>query len=201
MHDNNLNKNSDIRKNTDLEGLMRTYGNMVLRVAYMYVKNKENAEDIFQEVFLSAYKAEANFRGESDYSTWLYRITVNKCKDFLKSAYNNRVVTADEEEDYYENDGAIFGSEESAEAVFMEKLEGEKLLDAVMRLPDKYKEVILAVYYKELELKEASKLLGIPEGTIKSRLFRARETLKSLLKGEFIIALCILTGLAAGIQL
>ena len=75
----------------DLESLMRTYGNDVLRMAYSYVKDYDTAEDIFQEVFIKVNANLAAFRGESSIKTWLLRITVNACKDYLKSAYSRRV--------------------------------------------------------------------------------------------------------------
>ena len=80
----------------DLESMMRTYGNDVLRTAYMYVKDIHTAEDIFQEVFIKADRNKEGFRGESSVKTWLIRITVNACKDYLKSAYNRRVTPLQE---------------------------------------------------------------------------------------------------------
>ena len=174
-----------------LEELMRIHGNMVLRTAYMYVKNKETAEDIFQEVFLSAYNAFEDFRNEASYSTWLYRITVNKCKDYLKSAYNRNVVLADEDNDFDDNDGAVFGREKSAEDIFMETANAGSVREAVMALPAKYKDVVMAVYFKELDMSETAKILNIPEGTVKSRLYRAKEALKELLRNEFLILLFV----------
>ena len=82
---------SDAPECPDLESMMCTYGNDVLRTAYMYVKNIHTAEDIFQEVFIKADRNKESFRGESSVKTWLIRITVNACKDYLKSAYNRRV--------------------------------------------------------------------------------------------------------------
>ena len=81
----------------DLESMMRTYGNDVLRTAYMYVKDIHTAEDIFQEVFIKADRNKEGFRGESSVKTWLIRITVNACKDYLKSAYHRRVTMFSEE--------------------------------------------------------------------------------------------------------
>ena len=80
----------------NLESMMRTYGNDVLRTAYMYVKDIHTAEDIFQEVFIKADRNKESFRGESSVKTWLIRITVNACKDYLKSAYNRRVTPLQE---------------------------------------------------------------------------------------------------------
>ena len=75
-----------------LEELMREYGNDVLRMAYLYVKDIHTAEDIFQEVFLKVNQKLDTYEGRSSVKTWLLSITMNTCKDFLKSAYQKRVV-------------------------------------------------------------------------------------------------------------
>ena len=82
-----------------LETLMRQYGNDVLRLAYLYVKEYHLAEDIFQDVFLKVNQNLEDFRGESSIKTWILRITVNTCKDYLKSAYHNRVQRLSEEQE------------------------------------------------------------------------------------------------------
>ena len=77
-------------KEEQLEWLMEQYGDLVMRLAYTYVKEKQIAEDISQEVFISCYKHLQHFERRSTYKTWIYRITVNKCKDYLKSwSYRN----------------------------------------------------------------------------------------------------------------
>ena len=75
-----------------LEGLMREYGNDVLRMAYLYVKDMHTAEDMFQEVFLKANEKLDTYEERASIKTWLLRITMNTCKDYLKSAYHSRVV-------------------------------------------------------------------------------------------------------------
>ena len=150
----------------DLEGLMRTYGNDVLRTAYLYVKDIHLAEDIFQEVFLKVNNRYDSFRGECSVKTWLLQITINTCKDYLKSAWNQKVETTDE-----------FKTQQVVEEGY-EKIEKQ----AVMELPDKYKEVVLCVYYQELSIEEAADTLQIATGTVKSRLNRARQKLKSSLE-------------------
>ena len=76
----------------DIETLMRQYGNDVLRTAYMYVKDVHTAEDIFQDVFIKVNQKLSTFEGNSSIKTWIIRITINTCKDYLKSAWNRRVV-------------------------------------------------------------------------------------------------------------
>jgi len=161
----------------DIETLMREYGNDVLRTAYSYVKDKYAAEDIFQETFIKAYRALENFRDESNIKTWLIRITINAAKDYLKSAYNQKVVPMMEfKEDAIVSDGD-FEEVENRDR-------DEQVKKTVMSLPDGYREVILCVYYHEMSVADTAASLGIAEGTVKSRLSRARDMLKNKLEGR-----------------
>lgn len=161
----------------DIEELMREYGNDVLRTAYAFVKDKEAAKDLFQETFIKAYHNLDKFRGESSVKTWLIRIAVNVCKDYLKSAYQKKVVpmTEIEEESLYSEDD--YEEVENADR-------NEQIKKAVMSLPDSYREVIICTYYKEMGVAETAAALGVPSGTVKSRLARAREVLKNKLEGR-----------------
>ena len=167
-----------IKEEYDLEYLMRTYGNDVLRMAYSYVKDYDTAEDIFQEVFIKVNAKLEEFRGESSIKTWILRITVNACKDYLKSAYNRRVTMFSEEEE--ENIPAADMVEE-----IERKQDGEKIREALLLLPEKYREVLVCLYFEERSVAEAAKVLGLSEGTVKSRLSRAREKFRVILEREW----------------
>ena len=162
----------------DLEGMMRTYGNDVLRTAYMYVKDIHTAEDIFQEVFIKADRNKESFRGESSVKTWLIRITVNACKDYLKSAYSRRVTMFSEEE---ENQIPTDDTTEEIER----KQDGEQIRKALLLLPEKYREVLVCLYFEERSVAETAKVLGLSEGTVKSRLSRARDKFRVILEREW----------------
>lgn len=165
------------KKEYDLEVLMREYGNDVLRTAYLYVNDMSAAEDIFQEVFIKVNQNLATFRGESSIKTWIIRITINMCKDHLKSAYQRKVVPM---MDYKED--AIISEDCSSEVEKME--EARTIREAVQNLSENDKDVILCVYYQEMSMKETAEYLNIPEGTVKSRLLRAKEKLKKQLEGR-----------------
>lgn len=159
----------------DLETLMREYGNDVLRTAYLYVKDTHIAEDIFQEVFIKVNKNLHTFRELSSIKTWIMRIAINTSKDYLKSAYHSRVVPMMEFlEDAItsEND---FDGVEREETITTVK-------EAVMELPEHYKEVVICVYMNEMSLEETADSLGVPVGTVKSRLARAKDKLKEKLE-------------------
>ena len=161
----------------DIENLIRQYGNDVLRTAYMYVKDSHTAEDIFQEVFIKVNQKLSTFEGNSSIKTWIIRITINTCKDYLKSAWNRRVIPMME----YQEDQIIsdtdFDSVESQDT-------NDIIKAAVLSLPAKYKDVVLCVYYNEMTIAEAAIALRVAEGTVKSRLSRARQKLKSALEGR-----------------
>ena len=171
---------NDLLENTaayDIENLIRQYGNDVLRTAYMYVKDNHTAEDIFQEVFIKVNQKLSTFEGNSSIKTWIMRITINTCKDYLKSAWNRRVIPMME----YQEDQIIsdtdFDSVESQDT-------NDIIKTAVLSLPAKYKDVVLCVYYNEMTIAEAAIVLRVAEGTVKSRLSRARQKLKSALEGR-----------------
>lgn len=171
---NNLSENTAAY---DIENLIRQYGNDVLRTAYMYVKDNHTAEDIFQEVFIKVNQKLSTFEGNSSIKTWIMRITINTCKDYLKSAWNRRVIPMME----YQEDQIIsdtdFDSVESQDT-------NDIIKTAVLSLPAKYKDVVLCVYYNEMTIAEAAIVLRVAEGTVKSRLSRARQKLKSALEGR-----------------
>ncbi|HKL79560.1 MAG TPA: sigma-70 family RNA polymerase sigma factor [Mobilitalea sp.] len=161
----------------DIETLVRQYGNDVLRTAYMYVKDVHTAEDIFQEVFIKVNNKLSTFEGNSSIKTWIIRITINTCKDFLKSAYNRKVVPMMD----YQEDAII--SESDYDEV--EKQDTNSLIKkTVLSLPEKYRDVVLCVYFQEMTIAETAKVLNIAEGTTKSRLSRARLKLKEVLEGR-----------------
>lgn len=179
MHstDQNQGMHEDVMPEYDLESLMREYGNDVLRTAYMYVKDIHTAEDIFQEVFIKVNKNLHTFRGQSSIKTWLLKITMNTAKDYLKSAYNSKVVPMME---FLED--AIVSEDDFSE---IEKEETKKTVhQAVLELSEHYKDVVTCVYLNEMSLEEAAVNLGIPIGTVKSRLNRAKEKLRDILEGR-----------------
>ncbi len=161
----------------DIETLVREYGNDVLRTAYSFVRDREAAKDLFQETFIKANYNLDKFRGDSSIKTWLIRITVNVCKDYLKSAYQKNVVPMTQVE---EDSLRVEDDHEQIENADRD----EQIRRAVNSLPENYREVVLCVYFREMSVADTSAALGVPEGTVKSRLARAREVLKSKLEGR-----------------
>lgn len=158
---------------TVVERLIEQYGQEVYKIAYFYMKETQLAEDVFQEVFYKVIKNYHKFNHQSSEKTWLIRITINTCKDMLRTSWIKRVTTF----------GVLQDSENEYEKPYdIEKKETNKeLYELIQQLPQKYKEIVLLFYYKDLTYEEISEILQIPEGTVRSRLSRAREKLKKMM--------------------
>jgi RNA polymerase sigma-70 factor, ECF subfamily len=155
-----------------LDELMKLYGQEVLQLVYSYVKDKTLAEDLTQDIFVKCYKSLDTFNGKSKLKTWLWRIAINHCKDFLRSWYNKNVVFNGDKE--HISNASISKVEEAV----VQKDEDDQLIHSIMMLPMKYREVIYLFYYEELPIKEIADLTGTGENTVKTRLRRAKELLK-----------------------
>jgi len=155
--------------------LMQRYGKQVYRLAYYYVRDRYLAEDIYQEVFVRVFRNYDKFRQESSFYTWIYRITVNLCKDYLKSARYKRIITA----------GFINDDQRPRELNrLMEEAEGGSVFSTVMELPEKYRLPISLHYLDGLPVSEISRILKISESSVKVRLHRGRNKLRELLAKE-----------------
>jgi RNA polymerase sigma factor (sigma-70 family) len=163
-----------------LKWLMNAYGNDVIRIAYTYLKQKQLAEDVAQDVFIKCYEKMDTFRNESSYKTWLIRITVNRCKDVLKSwSFKNLYLTDffKSKQTYYSQEKQLFSGEEN-----------ELISKQVIDLPVKLREVIILFYYQEFSIEEISNLLKINPNTVKTRLHRGRIKLKESFEGAWAIS-------------
>lgn len=150
----------------EVERLVNTYSDLILRVSYTYLKSTDDAQDICQTVFLKLLTGHQRFRTSEHEKAWMIRTTINACKDVLKSAWRSRSC----------------GLEECAEIPAPEAEEGS-LLAAVNLLPEKYRMVIYLYYYEGYSAQEISGILGENAATVGTRLFRGRRQLKQLLEG------------------
>ncbi|WP_245809632.1 MULTISPECIES: sigma-70 family RNA polymerase sigma factor [Cohnella] len=153
-------------RNALLDELMMTYGKDVWNYAYFLTCRKEAAEDIAQDVFVKVYQNLYTFRGESPIKPWLLAITRNTALDYLRSSWVRRVKFLPS---YKEK-----AAHPSAENEWLHQEEHQEIWDLVMKLPRKLRESLLLFAHHQLSLKEIATLLGVSEGTVKSRLFRAR---------------------------
>jgi RNA polymerase sigma-70 factor (ECF subfamily) len=160
---------------TLIETLMNRYGSDLKKLAYSYVKDWGKAENIAQDVFVICYRKIKSFKGRSSVKTWLYRITVNRCKDVMKSwSFRNiRPTTA-------ESMNTLKSHSSSPEGELVRRNENQQLADRVMELPIKYKEVIILHYYSELKTEEIAEALKLNANTVRTRLTRARALLRKM---------------------
>ncbi len=176
--DKKLNYNSKPNIDAEIERLMSTFGNDVLRTSYMYLKDLQKAEDAFQEVFCKIYRKYGSFRGDSSEKTWIIKITINVCRDILRSSWIKRVLLTDKI--------GVQNDLTDVESKIIKKEENRHLFAEVTSLPRNYKEVMILYYYHEFNTAEISITLNIAEGTVRSRLHRGREILRSKLGGGVI---------------
>ncbi|WP_371018815.1 sigma-70 family RNA polymerase sigma factor [Pseudalkalibacillus sp. JSM 102089] len=174
-------KHENQSKKELLVDLMEEYGDMVLRVAYTYVKERQLAEDISQEVFIRCYQSLQSFENRSSYKTWIYRITVNNCKDYVKSwSFRNLFPKSIIET---ENERKM----NSPSSQMEQKEENNELFEKVLNLSVKLREVIIFYYYEDLSIEEISDVIKVKPNTIKSRLRRARISLKEQIGGGIFL--------------
>lgn len=158
---------SSYRKD-EMEKILTEYGDMVYRMAYIQVKNRDVADDIYQEVWIRLIRQGNRIEPESHLKAWLLRTTINCCKDYWKSAWVQKIVGSMEKE--------------VDEVTMMEPDENHWVTECVQRLPQKYRTVIHLYYYEDYSQKEIAQLLGIKENTIASLLKRGRDRLKNMLE-------------------
>ncbi len=164
------------------ETLVRTHEKMVYHLALRMTNNQEDACDLTQEAFISAYRALPKFKEESSFSTWLYRLATNACIDFLRKEKRRRVVplvTQDEDGEQRNLEIPDPGGSPVAE------MEKKELREAVHRginlLTPEHRQVLLLREISGLNYLEIAETLGLEEGTVKSRIARARLRLREIL--------------------
>ncbi|MBD8035801.1 sigma-70 family RNA polymerase sigma factor [Solibacillus sp. A46] len=159
-----------------LEKIMIEYGNELVRLAFSYVKDVETAKDLVQNTFIKCYKNIDSFRYDAQIKTWLYRITINECKDYLKS-WNYKMVQV--KSFINETAKSILPSTEKK---VIDKYNNEEIKDTIYSLPKVYREVVYLYYYDSLSTEEIANVLDISVNTVKTRLRRAKQRLESMLK-------------------
>jgi RNA polymerase sigma-70 factor (ECF subfamily) len=155
--------------------LVERYQRDIYRLCYRYVNNHEDANDMAQEVFLKAYKAIGRFRGDSSFSTWLYRIAVNTCLNF-------RAARKPETEELPE---ALPDARAGAVATLESEDQARVVRNAVSRLPEKQRATLILKIFHDLTHEEVAGILGSTVGTVKANLFHALGNLrKQMTKAE-----------------
>lgn len=136
----------------------------IYRVAYSWLKNSDDANDVTQEVLLQLYKTDKEFESDSHMKNWLIRVAINQCKKIFRSPWSK-----------------LEDIDEYAETLGFEQEDYRELFDAVMRLDQKYRVPLMLFYYEGYTTAEIASILKLPENTVSTRLSRARAKLKDYL--------------------
>lgn len=157
------------------EQLVTKYQPKVFSMALSFTRNREAADDLAQEIFLKAYLALPRFHGKSEFGTWLYRVSMNHIKDFLRKKGRAREVSLDDVGE------AVFSDKEQAERAEQEReTEARRALvqNVVQGLPEKYRIILTLRDIQGLAYEDISRILRLSPGTVDSRLHRARRMLR-----------------------
>ncbi len=152
----------------EAERLVYTYSDLILRLSYTYLKSTHDAEDICQTVFLKLLTSGQTFDSPAHEKAWIIRTTANACKDALRSTFRRRTVAL-----------------EAAAATAAPEAPDSAVLEAVMALPENYREAVYLHYFEGYSVREIAGLLGRSEAAITAHLSRGRHKLRTTLGGEY----------------
>jgi RNA polymerase sigma-70 factor, ECF subfamily len=158
--------------------LVRKYQNRVANILTRYVRSSGDIADVTQEVFIKVHKSLPSFRGDSAFYTWLYRITVNTAKNYLTSQ-SRRPPASDidaMEADSYDGSDAL-KSADSPESILRSEEMKRVIMDAIDKLPTELKAAITLRELEGMSYEEIAKIEDCPIGTVRSRIFRARDSI------------------------
>lgn len=167
---------------TAFEELVKKYQPKVFSMALSFTRNREAADDLAQEVFLKAYLALPRFHGKSEFGTWLYRISVNHIKDFLRRKGRAKEVSLDKVREISFSDK---GRSETAERETEAEARRTLVQRLVQTLPEKYRIILTLRDIQGLAYEDISRILRLSPGTVDSRLFRARRLLRGKMTPYF----------------
>lgn len=157
-----------MRSEQEVNRAIEQYSNMIRRLCMIHLKNYADTEDIFQTVFLKYVLSSVSFKNEEHEKAWFIRVTINACKDLLKSFFHSRTVSLDE---IMEQPSEI-------------STDDREVLEAVLSLPQKYKDVVYLHYYEGYTAPQISRMLGRNVNTIYTLLTRSKQLLREKLGGD-----------------
>lgn len=153
---------------SEAERLVHTYSDLILRLSYTYLKSTHDAEDICQTVFLKLLTGGPAFDSPAHEKAWIIRATANACKDVLRSAFRQRTVAL-----------------EAAASAAAPGAPDSEVLEAVMALPENYREAVYLHYFEGYSIREIAALLGRSEAAVSAHLSRGRHKLRDVLGGNY----------------
>lgn len=160
-----------MRSEQEVNTAIERYSDTVQRLCVVYLKNHADTEDVFQTVFFKYYLSSKVFESDEHEKAWIIRVTINACKDHLKSLFRSRTVSLDE-------------IAETADPMSEAAPENSDVLEAVLSLPQKYRDVVYLHYYEGYTAPQISRILHKNVNTIYTLLTRSKEQLREKLGGE-----------------
>ena len=166
------------------ELLVAKYQRKIFRLLSRLIRDAAEIEDVAQEAFIKAYRALPNFRGESAFYTWLYRIAINTAKNYLVAQGRRAPTTTETEIDEAENfdEGDQLRDVNTPDSMLLSKQVGEAVNRAIERLPEDLRTAIVLRELEGLSYEEIAETMNCPIGTVRSRIFRAREAIAEELR-------------------
>ncbi len=157
-----------MRSEQEVNKAVEQYSDTVRRVCMLYLKNYADTEDIFQTVFLKYALSSAVFESEEHEKAWMIRVTINACKDLLRSFFRKRTVSLDE----------------VMELPAQAPKDHREVLEAVLSLPQKYRDVVYLHYFEDYTAPQISRILGKNVNTVYTLLTRSKQMLREKLGGD-----------------
>ena len=157
-----------MRGEQEVNRALERYSDTVRRLCMVHLKNYEDSEDIFQTVFLKYVLSSVSFESEEHEKAWFIRVTINACKDLLKNFFRSHTVSLDE----------------IIEQPALMPPENREVMEAVLSLPSKYRDVIYLHYHEEYTAPQISQILGKNVNTVYTLLNRSRQLLREKLGGD-----------------
>lgn len=156
-----------LRTNEELSQIYNRHVNTVYKVCLMFMKNRQDTEDMVQNTFIRLMRDKTRFESEEHEKAWLIRTATNLCKDYFRGWWSKTI-----------------GMDNVAEVAVDTPLNIDETLNIVLNLPPKYKTAVYLYYYEGYSTVEISKILNLNESTVRSRLFTARKLLKIEMEGD-----------------
>ena len=157
-----------MRQEQEVNRAIERYADTVRRLCMIHLKNRADTEDIFQTVFLKYVLSSVSFESEEHEKAWIIRVTINACRDLLKSFYRRRTVSLD----------AVI------EQPALLPPDNRAVLEAVLSLPPQYKDVVYLHFYEDYTAPQISKILGKNVNTVYTIITRSKQMLREKLRGE-----------------
>ncbi len=187
MDENILVKKAINGDNSAFEMLMEKHMGIIYNIALRMTANQDDAEDMTQEIMIKIFRSLSSFKGNSKFSTWIYRVAVNTCLDELKKKKNKKHLSLDAEisGDDGENQIEIKDDSPSPEKLAEQNELRDMVAAAVKLLSDEHRAVIVLRDIRGMSYSEIAEILGCSDGTVKSRISRERAQLKMILEKEY----------------